>query len=576
MLKVGRHPEMGRALKEVRDLAKMSDLAQGPRSLKTTSFLRAPSIAALLGAALAFGSPAVRAATRTVGPTGTYPKPCAAVSAASDGDTIEIDAGGNYAGNVCEIPKNGLTLRGVNGRAKIDAAGQNSGGKAIWVISGNDTTVENVEFSGATVPDMNGAGIRQEGANLTVRGCLFHDNEDGILAGDSATSEILIENTEFDHNGAGDGFSHNLYINHVAKLTFQYNYSHRAVAGHLVKSRAAETYILYNRLTGEADGTQSYEIDVPNGGKTYVIGNLVEQGANTGNAAMLAYQEEGKNAANPADTLFVASNTFVNDRGNGTFVVVGGSVTSPARLANNVFFGGGTVCSQSTAVETNSYTGKAPGFVDVAHYDYRLTDGSPCVGAGADPGSGGGYSLVPSREYVHPAGSTARATVGVIDIGAYELGGSVVGDAGAGAPDGGAGTAGSAGANGAGGKNSAGANSSTGGGSSMASGGRGGAGASSAGSGGRAGASAGGAAGSSAGGASSVGDDKDGGAGATGSSADSSSCDCRMSRNTFPSSRFAALVAIALLLAKRAKRARRARLRRTRSVHAVAAPLARE
>jgi len=122
--------------------------------------------------ALACCSLPALAATRTVGPRGAYPKPCAAIGAASDGDVIEIDAAGSYAGDVCPITKNGLTLRGVNGRPKIDAAGQSSGGKAIWVISGDDTTVENVELSGATVADANGAGIRQEGTNLTVRGCV--------------------------------------------------------------------------------------------------------------------------------------------------------------------------------------------------------------------------------------------------------------------------------------------------------------------------------------------------------------------------------------------------------------------
>jgi hypothetical protein len=405
-----------------------------------------------LGVATILTVSAASGATRTVGPGGSYPKPCAAIAAAADGDVIEIDAAGSYAGDVCQISKNGLTLRGVKGRPKIDAAGQNSGGKATWVISGNDTTVENVEFSGAAVSDANGAGIRQEGANLTVRGCYFHDNQDGILAGDDASSQILIENTEFDHNGAGDGYSHNLYINHVGKLIFQYNYSHRAVAGHLLKSRAAETHVLYNRLTGESDGTQSYEIDVPNGGKTYVIGNLVEQGANTGNPAMLAYGEEGANAANPSDALFVVNNTFVNDRGSGTFVLVGDAVKTPVHLVNNVFSGGGTKCSQPNPVDSASFTGSAPGFANAAQYDYHLVDGSPCIGAGVAPGTDGSFSLAPNRQYVHPVSSEGRTTVGTIDVGAYEFGGGEPGDGGS--TDGG----GAGGANGiAGGANPGGA-----------------------------------------------------------------------------------------------------------------------
>ncbi|MGC4089350.1 MAG: right-handed parallel beta-helix repeat-containing protein [Polyangiaceae bacterium] len=273
------------------------------------------------------------AKTLAVGPGGAYATPCQAFAAASDGDTIEIDATGNYAGDVCAIARSGLSIRGVGGRAKIDAAGKNAQGKAIWVVQGSDTSVENIEFSGAKVPDLNGAGIRQEGKNLSVRGCYFHDNEDGILAGDVAGSEILIEASEFDRNGAGDGYSHNLYINHVAKLTFRYNYSHRAKVGHLLKSRAAENHVLYNRLSAEAEGTSSYELDLPNGGKSYVIGNVIEQGTLTENPAMLAFLEEGGNAQNPSDALFVVNNTFVNRVGRGSFMLIGSDIEDCASAA---------------------------------------------------------------------------------------------------------------------------------------------------------------------------------------------------------------------------------------------------
>lgn len=88
-----------------------------------------------------------------------------------------------------------LTIAGVGaGRAVINAAGHNSQGKAIWVISGNNTMVEDIEFAGATVPDMNGAGIRAEGNNLTIRNCYFHDNQDGILTdGGNSTDHHRIQ-----------------------------------------------------------------------------------------------------------------------------------------------------------------------------------------------------------------------------------------------------------------------------------------------------------------------------------------------------------------------------------------------
>ncbi|WP_437659231.1 right-handed parallel beta-helix repeat-containing protein [Sorangium sp. So ce1182] len=415
------------------------------------------------GAALLFilaASPAAWAATLSVGPGKTYATPCQAVSAAADNDVIEIDAAGDYDGDVCAIQRNGLTLRGVGGRAKIDAAGKSSGGKAIWVIQGDDTVVENIELSGAAVPDQNGAGIRQEGVNLTVRGCYFHDNEDGILAGDKQGSTILIEHTEFANNGFGDGQSHNLYINRVDKLVFQYNYSHHAKVGHLLKTRALENHILYNRLTGE-DGNNSYEIDVPNGGKTIILGNLIQQSPSTDNGGIITYAVEG--ASNPSKSLFVVNNTLVNDRQNGgTFMNIASGV-APAVVRNNIFVGPGTIVTQEEAVQEGNVQGDAM-FVDQAGFDYHLQAGSPAVDKGVAPGQAEGFDLTPRYHYVHPAGAIGRMTVGTIDVGAHELngdveGGGVGGDGpGGGTPGSGGAGSGGAGGGGAGGGTSSGGN----------------------------------------------------------------------------------------------------------------------
>jgi hypothetical protein len=74
------------------------------------------------------------AATLSVGAGKTYAAPCAAFAAAKDGDTIEITGNATYSGDVCGISRNNLTIRGVNGRPKIDAAGKNAMGKGIWVV----------------------------------------------------------------------------------------------------------------------------------------------------------------------------------------------------------------------------------------------------------------------------------------------------------------------------------------------------------------------------------------------------------------------------------------------------------
>jgi hypothetical protein len=156
-----------------------------------------------------------------VGPAKTYTLPSQVSALVLSGDTVEIDAG-TYDADVAKWSADNLLLKGVGGMAHLKANGNAYGGKAIWVIAGNNTRIEYIEFSLCTVVDHNGAGIRQEGKNLTVSHCYFHNNENGILAGTVNPSTIRIEYSEFGYNGYGDGQSHNLYINNIdteARLT---------------------------------------------------------------------------------------------------------------------------------------------------------------------------------------------------------------------------------------------------------------------------------------------------------------------------------------------------------------------
>ena len=364
-----------------------------------------------------FVMPAV-AATLQVGPTRSFTKPCAAFAVAAAGDIIEIDSA-TYVGDVCYIAQSNLIIRGVNGRPKIDAGGNNYGGKGTWVIGGANTTVENVEMYGAKVPDQNGAALRLEGNNFTLRNSFLHDNENGILGGLYTASNILIETTEFSYNGYGTGYTHNLYIGNVGSLIFRYNYSHDANVGHNLKSRAQTNTILYNRFSSTGAGQPSYEIDLPNAGTSYVIGNVIEQPAANQNPAMLAYGEEG--ASNPAQDLYVVNNTFLNDQSSaGTFIFTGSTVTTPVLMQNNIFGGTGTVNTQATAIDKTNFRSLTPGFVDRANYDLHPTD-AMVIDLGSTPGvSASGMSLAPIAQYRHVASGEARPVSGAIDIGAYE------------------------------------------------------------------------------------------------------------------------------------------------------------
>jgi hypothetical protein len=353
-----------------------------------------------------------------VGPGQAYAAPCAAFAAASDGAVIEIDAAGSYAGDVCGIARSNLVIRGVNGRPRIDAAGANAMGKGVWVVQGNNTTIENVEILGARVADRNGAAIRLDGLHLTLRGSYLHDNENGILTNNDGVSSIVIETTEFAHNGYGDGYTHNLYIGHVASLVFRYNYSHDANVGHNLKSRAESNTITYNRFSTEGTGSPSYEIDLPNAGLAFVVGNVIQQPASNQNSGMLTFGVEG--ATNKLQALYAVNNTFINDASNGTFISVGAGVTTPVLVQNNVFAGAGTPVNQAGATLLTNYQGTAPGFVDRAAYNLVPQATSPLRNAGSVPGTGAGMALAPTSEYRQPAAGASRAVSGQIDIGAYE------------------------------------------------------------------------------------------------------------------------------------------------------------
>ena len=366
-----------------------------------------------------FLSAGASAATLQVGPGKTFATPCRAFGAAADGDTIEIDAAGSYNGDVCGIGRSRLTIRGVNGRPKINANGANAMGKGTWVVQGTGTVIENVEMVGAAVADRNGAALRLDGRDLTLRGSYLHDNENGILTSNDGVSNIVIENTEFASNGYGDGYSHNLYIGHVNSLVFRNSYSHDARVGHNLKSRANTNTIVYSRFSSSVN-QPSYEIDLPNAGKAYVIGNVIQQPASNGNPSLLAFGEEG--ASNVGQELYVVNNTFLNeDSSRGTFIMVGSGVTTPVLMQNNLFVGTGTASTQSSTVDRTNLRTLSAAFVDRAGYDLRPSSGSPAINAGSAPGtSASGLSLTATLQYKHVAGSEARPVNGAIDIGAYE------------------------------------------------------------------------------------------------------------------------------------------------------------
>ncbi|MCC6585088.1 MAG: right-handed parallel beta-helix repeat-containing protein [Bryobacterales bacterium] len=348
-----------------------------------------------------------------VGPKQRFTTPCQALRSAPPGATIEIEPG-DYRGDVCGINAPNLTIRGIGGRRPhIQAAGRSYDAKGIWVLESNaaNTTIENIEFSGAAVADRNGAGIRvSEGLGVTIRNCHFHDNETGILTAPAPNADVRIEYSIFENNGYGDGLSHNVYVHRARRLIFRGNYSRRANVGQLLKTRARENWIVANRLTQE-DGAGSKEIDIAEGGEAYVLGNIIQQGIQSEHRSMLAYVTETPNPHYPHHHLLVLNNTLINQALDGTFVSIGQGVTEPVELVNNVFVGPGVWCSQRTAsFRRNLGAIRGIGFGS-------LQAGTQAIDYGeANPS-------IPPVQYRHPACLEIRVLKGNPDAGAYEFGG---------------------------------------------------------------------------------------------------------------------------------------------------------
>jgi hypothetical protein len=336
-----------------------------------------------------------------VGPTKVLRTVAEAVKVARDGDTIEVDAG-DYVGDVVVWDRHKLTVRGVGGQVRILAGGRAAEGKGIWVVRGESLTVENFEFTGTRVGEKNGAGIRFEKGLLVIRNCIFRDNENGILTAGNKASELLIENSEFGNNGSGDGFSHNLYVGTIRKLVVTGSYFHHAKVGHLLKSRAVENHIMYNRLTDEIGGRASYELEFPNGGIAYVVGNIIQQGSQTENLKIVSFGAE--NYQYPVNQLFLINNTIVDDRPKpGIFLDVkpgNGNVT--VKAINNLLVGSGKLESAGPGEYQNNINVDWDQFTQASRQDYRLLASSKLRGKAEKIGEVNGVQLSPDREYVHP------------------------------------------------------------------------------------------------------------------------------------------------------------------------------
>lgn len=349
-----------------------------------------------------------------VGKGKDFARPSQAAAAARDGATVEIDAG-PYPEDAAVWTANNLSIRAVGGRAKLEARGAHVEGKGIWVIRGNDVTVEDVEFSGAAVRDQNGSGIRTEGRGLTIRRCLFRNNQNGVLGG-TRESDLVIEHSEFAGSGVENGLSHNISITSARTLTVQFCYVHHARGGHQIKSHARTNHILYNRVSDDEGGTSSYLACL--GGRVFIIGNQFQKASGSVNPDLLSFAVE--QSQHPVQELYVVNNTFFNEHPSGIFIRSAPEVGT-VRVLNNIFIGPGTSLKEKGEASHNLAVRYSRAILENQfRFDCHLRKGAPAIDGGVAPGAVPDFDLTPRFHYVHPAGKEPRPVVGALDIGALE------------------------------------------------------------------------------------------------------------------------------------------------------------
>lgn len=358
-----------------------------------------------------------RTATMAVGRTRSIRTVAEASRMARDGTIVEIDAG-TYRGDVAVWTQDRLTIRAVGGRVRLIADGAAAEDKAIWVVRGGQVEISGIDFEQARAPARNGAGIRFERGRLVVRDCRFVDNEMGLLTGNDPQAELTVEGSEFGHNHRPDGHNHNLYVGTIRRLTAIGNYMHHATIGHLLKSRAAENHVYYNRLTDESNGRASYEMEFPNGGLVIAMGNIIQQAPGTDNPVIVSYGAEGYRW--PDNVLVLVHNTLVDERpaGGVAIRVMPGPVQV---MALNNLFVGATVAFEGTA--TVDFRGnrqvEPEALVDAARHDYRLRAAARAGRNSVELEPFRGLALRPDRQYEHPR-STRALGPGVLLPGALQ------------------------------------------------------------------------------------------------------------------------------------------------------------
>jgi len=241
-----------------------------------------------------------------------------AKSAIKDGSQIYLKAGIYTKG--LYLKANNIAIIGEKNVIFNDAAVD---GKAALVLAGNNVLVESIECQNIYVKDLNGACIRFEGNNLTVRNLYAHDSQSGIMSSRN-DGFLKIEYSTFERLGGkatGRGYSHAIYANVGVFSFFESKVLTMGKEGSGLKSRLRKT-IITNSLLATLDGKDSRLIDVADYGELIIKNSILQQGNNSSNSQLIAYGLEKRKNKFAVNRIEITNNLFLLDREKANVIIL--------------------------------------------------------------------------------------------------------------------------------------------------------------------------------------------------------------------------------------------------------------
>lgn len=303
----------------------------------------------------------------------------------------------------------------------------------------------------------------ERGQFITIRNCRMRDCGNGLFVGvfNGTTQNILIEgNYIYDNGIEGSTQEHNAYTAAVG-ITYQFNRFgplRTNCLGNNLKDRSLGLVVRSNWI--ESGNRQLDLVDAeddkslvtnPLYNSTYVYGNVLIEPSGAGNSQICHYGgDSGDEAIYRKGTLYFYNNTVVSTRTSNTTLLRLSTNSEKADVRNNILYvtetgnklaildstgtaelsnnwvkpgfvnSHGTLAGSVTTLGAN-VSGIAPGFIDEAGQNYRLTEVAAARNAGTVLNSATLPTNNVTQQYIKHQQVEARLSDGSLDIGAYEF-----------------------------------------------------------------------------------------------------------------------------------------------------------